>query len=110
MKFLVSSFLVASAIVAFAAESPVTGKWQIHISIAGYEGDLNCTLTEKEGDLSGTCNSDQGTVNVAGKVDGKAVTFTYKSEYNGSPITVQRRRSKTGVQRDGVARVSHFDS
>jgi hypothetical protein len=81
--------LVSAAALATAADNaPLSGKWQIHNSIAGNESDQACTFTQKDSDLSGTCTSDNGNVNVTGKIDGKKVTWTYKSEYNGSPLTV----------------------
>jgi hypothetical protein len=81
--------LVAAASLLTAAEdAPLNGKWQIHSSIAGNDSDQACTFAQKDKDLTGTCTSDNGTVNIAGKIDGKKVTWTYKSEYNGSPLTV----------------------
>ncbi len=87
--FLSSLVLVSVAAVAPAADnSVVAGKWQVHISIAGNENDMTCTMAQKDSDLTGACNSDQGTVNISGKVDGKNITWIYKSEYNGGPITL----------------------
>ena len=72
-----------------AADNPsVAGKWKVHNSIAGNESDMACTLTQKESDLTGACNSEQGTVNITGKLDGKNVSWVYRSEYNGGPITL----------------------
>jgi hypothetical protein len=43
----------------------------------------------KDTDLTVSCTSDNGTQNsTAGKVDGKKITWTTKSEYNGSPLTI----------------------
>jgi type 1 fimbria pilin len=91
MKTLLLSFLLAStAVLAPAADkASVTGPWQIHISISGTERDQSCTFTQTNNDLTGSCNSDQGTVNISGKVDEKKINWTYKSEYEGSPITVK---------------------
>jgi hypothetical protein len=90
MKFLfLSSAFVAATIVMFAADAPVvTGKWKLHNSVAGNESDMNCTFTQKEGDLTGVCEGEQGPVNITGKVDGKNVNWVYKGTYNGSPITL----------------------
>ncbi|HSU31901.1 MAG TPA: hypothetical protein VLJ11_11760 [Bryobacteraceae bacterium] len=91
MKPLLLSFLLASAAVlaSAAGSASLTGPWQVHISIAGTEKDQACTFTQTNNDLSGSCNSDQGTVNISGKVDDKKINWTYKSEYDGSPITVK---------------------
>jgi hypothetical protein len=89
MKSLLFSFLFASmAIVATADNPSATGKWQIHNSIAGNESDMACDWTQKDTDLTGSCSSDHGSVNVTGKVDGRNVNWVYKSEYNGGPITL----------------------
>jgi hypothetical protein len=90
MKPLLFSLLLgATAIVASAADNAsVAGKWQIHNNIAGNESDMACDWTQKDSDLAGTCSSDHGNINITGKIDGKNVSWTYKSEYNGGPITL----------------------
>jgi hypothetical protein len=92
MKTPLLCFVLASAAaVAFAADSPsLSGKWQVHVSIAGTEIDQACTITQKDSELTGSCASTElGTVEITGKVDGKKITWSYKSAYNGSPITVK---------------------
>ena len=64
-------------------------KWKLHQSIAGNDNDSECTFTQKDNDLTGSCTADQGTVTLAGKVDGKKVSWSYDSEYNGTPLTVK---------------------
>ena len=82
--------LVCVATLALADDTPsLTGKWQVHNSIAGNESDQACTFTQKETDLTGSCTSDKGTVEISGKVDGKKVSWSYKSEYEGTPLTVK---------------------
>ena len=91
MKLPLTAFLlVASAALASAADdSSLTGKWQIQRSAAGNESQQDCTFTQKNSDLTGTCDSaDRPTVQISGKVDGKAVTWTYKGESPGGPVTV----------------------
>ncbi len=81
--------LLSAAALAFAADNaPVAGKWEVHSNIAGNENDSACTFTQKDSELSGSCSSDKGSVTITGKVDGKKVTWSYKSEYNGTPLTV----------------------
>ena len=85
-------FAVVSAFAALpivAAEDAISGKWQIHQNVAGYENDQTCTFTQKGNELTGACESDQGSVQIAGKVDDKKVTWSFKSEYNGTQFTVQ---------------------
>ena len=90
MKTLLLSFLLASAagLATAADNTSFNGKWQIHVSIAGNDSDQDCSLTQKDRNLTGTCTSERGTVNISGTVDENKVTWTYKSEYEGSPLTV----------------------
>src|SRR3954464_10782775 len=91
MKIFVLPLLFASAsALTFAADNAsLGGKWQVHGSVAGNDSDQSCTFTQKDTDLTGTCTTNESkTVNVTGKVDGKKVTWSYKSDYNGSPLTV----------------------
>ena len=83
---LVSPLLVSAA---FAADAPgMTGRWNVHNKIAGNESDQLCTLTQTEKVLTGSCKSDQSTVEVTGNIDEKKLTWQYKSEYNGTPLTL----------------------
>ncbi|WP_321475946.1 hypothetical protein [uncultured Paludibaculum sp.] len=90
MKLLLTFLLLATvAAAAFAADTAsLTGKWQIHTSAAGNESKYSCTFTQKESDLTGSCSPERGVVQINGKVEGSAVRWTYKSDYNGSPLTV----------------------
>lgn len=82
--------LLSTAALALAADAvSVTGKWHVHGSIAGTDIDQNCTFTQKDADLTGSCTSDKGTVTIAGKLDGNKVSWSYKSDYQGTPITVK---------------------
>jgi hypothetical protein len=87
---LVAFLLAAAAVLAPAADdASLTGKWQIQRSAAGNDSRQDCTFAQKNNDLTGTCNStDRGTVQISGKVDGKSVTWTYKGESPGGPVTV----------------------
>jgi len=74
---------------AMAAEgNTAAGKWAFHYNISGYEGDMECALTQEGADLGGSCTSSQGTVKVTGKVEEAKVTMQYKAEYNGDELTL----------------------
>ena len=85
----VLAFAAFAATLAAADGPSVGGKWQVHSSISGYENDQVCTFVQKDDGLTGSCVSDQGTVDISGKIDGNKVSWSYKSEYNGSPLTVK---------------------
>jgi hypothetical protein len=82
-------FLFAAAGLATAAdETSLSGKWQIERNAGGNQSRQDCTITQKDSDLTGSCSSDRGPVEIKGKVDGKNVTFTYKGDSAGGPVTV----------------------
>ena len=87
---LIACLLAAAAVLASAADdASLSGKWQIQRSAAGNESQQDCTFTQKDRDLTGTCSAtDRETVQISGKVDGKRVTWTYKGESPGGPVTV----------------------
>ena len=91
MRILVLSFLLASAaLVAAAADNGTfSGKWQVRQNIAGNENSQTCTFTQNGNDLSGSCGAEDKTLQINGKVDDKKVTWSYKTEYNGSPLTIK---------------------
>ena len=87
---LLTCLLAASAVVAPAADdASLTGRWQIQRSAGGNESQQDCTFTQKDKDLTGTCETaDRPTVHLTGTVDGKNVTWTYKTDSPGGPVTV----------------------
>lgn len=90
MKVLLSCLLISLPALTQAADgSSLSGTWQIHNNIAGNESDRPCTLVQNGDNLAGTCPSERGEVKLTGEVKGKKVTWSYRSEYEGSPITVK---------------------
>jgi len=87
----VSALLLAGALTSLAADNtPLTGKWKIHSSVAGNDSDSECTLTQTGSDISGTCKTAEGKDSKAtGKVDGAKVTWSFESDYNGTPLTIK---------------------
>jgi hypothetical protein len=88
---LLSALLVSSTLPSLAADNAsLTGKWKIHSSIAGNESDCECTLTQTDDAISGTCfSAEMKEVQATGKVEGTKVNWSYESVYDGSPITVK---------------------
>lgn len=67
----------------------VGGKWKVQGSIAGNEVNSECTFTQTDSDLAGTCVRSEGPVKATGKVNGKNVTWQYDIDYNGNPLTLK---------------------
>jgi hypothetical protein len=88
MKHLAWIFLCGVASSAVAADPSVVGKWNVSTSIAGNDGSMKCTFTQKEAELAGTCTGDDGDHALTGKVDGNKVTWQYGMDYNGEPLTL----------------------
>jgi opacity protein-like surface antigen len=84
----IAALLFASS--AFAADAPnLTGKWNIHQSVAGNDTDSECKLIQTENNLTGTCNTQEKDREVKGTVNGKKVVWQFESEYNGTPLTIK---------------------
>jgi len=84
------ALLASAAVTSMAADNAsLTGKWKIHQSVMGNESDSDCTFTQKDNDLTGSCTADQGSGKITGKIDGSKVSWSYDTEYNGSPLTVK---------------------
>src|SRR5271163_2689852 len=72
-----------------AGDAGLTGTWKLHQSIAGNDSDSECTFTQKDADLTGSCKTDKDPIKLTGKVDGKKVSWSYNSDYNGTALTVK---------------------
>jgi hypothetical protein len=105
---LISWLLFAPALARAADNDSLSGKWQVHGSIAGNESDQSCTFTQKDEDLTGSCSSDRGTVEITGKVNGKKVSWSYKSEYEGTPLTVKYEGVLNSAKITGTMSVPEF--
>jgi hypothetical protein len=82
--------LLLAAGFAIAAEAPsLSGRWDIYTSIADHDSNMSCTFAQKDAALRGTCNTERGIVEIGGKVDGDKVSWSYQTDYNGSPLTVK---------------------
>jgi len=66
-----------------------SGKWKVHSFVSGNEYDTECTFVQKDNDLTGTCTTDDGPSKLTGKVDGKKLSWSYESQYNGAPLTLK---------------------
>ena len=89
MKRLLLTTLALVPAVAFAAQSPsVDGKWKVSANIAGTASELNCTFTQKDAVLTGTCVNDQAQLAITGKVDRKSVTWQFDTQWEGQVLTV----------------------
>jgi len=82
----VSTFMTPTA-------DPLSGEWKVHNDISGNVSDMTCTLTQKGEELTGGCATEQGNVEIAGKVVETTVTWVFKSAYNGAPITLTYKGS-----------------
>jgi hypothetical protein len=83
----VKTLLLAFFLAAADGDS-LSGRWLVHRSAGGNESQIDCAFTQKNNDLTGTCESDRGRLQLTGKLDGKLITWTHKSESPGGPVTV----------------------
>ncbi|MBL0159195.1 MAG: hypothetical protein IPP47_19080 [Bryobacterales bacterium] len=87
-KLRISLLLLCTATLALAADTKLTGEWQVQRNAAGRESTGACTFTQQDNDLGGTCTTPGGPVKLTGKVDGKKITWTIKAESEAGPVTV----------------------
>ena len=93
------AFLLTSLSLSAAEQAAVDGPWLVHSVVYGNETDTTCTFTQKGADLTGTCKpADAPGIDVTGKVDGDKVSWTQKSEYQGTPLTLEF----VGTLKDGA--------
>jgi hypothetical protein len=103
------AMLLASSVVS-AAENPLTGEWLVRNDIAGNVSEMSCSFTQKGEELTGACVSEQGTIEIAGKVVDTSVSWVFKSTYNGGPITLSYKGSLgTDGQLAGGVTVEEFN-
>ena len=62
----------------------LTGGWAITATVGGDESSPTCAFTQKDSELTGTCKGERGEVTIAGKVDGKNVSWKFQIDYEGT--------------------------
>ena len=102
--------LVSFGSIAVAGDAPiVAGGWQVRSLIAGNDSTVKCAFAQRDAELSGTCDTvEGGKVDLAGKVEGAKVTWSFKSQYNGSPLTANFEGTLEEGKIRGVVRVPEF--
>jgi hypothetical protein len=102
-------FVAASVAIVPAAENPLTGEWKVRNDIASNVSEMTCSFTQKGEELTGGCATEQGNVEIAGKVVETSVSWVFKSVYNGGPITLTYKGSLgTDGQLAGAVTVEEF--
>jgi hypothetical protein len=90
--FFAAAILVSTLVVS-PTENPLTGEWKVRNDIASNVSEMTCSFTQKGEDLTGGCATEQGNVEIVGKVVETNVTWIFKSVYNGGPITLTYKGS-----------------
>lgn len=90
-RFTLPVLLALAAGFACAADPALSGKWKLHSSIQGYEGELTCDFTQDGQNVSGACKSNDpsaGPIQMKGKLAKNELMLQYKTMYNGDELTV----------------------
>ena len=111
MNALIAAVFVAASVVGTPApENPLTGEWRLRNDIAGNVSEMTCSFTQKGEELTGGCATEQGNVEITGKVVETSVSWVFKSVYNGGPITLTYKGSLgTDGQLAGAVTVEEFN-
>jgi hypothetical protein len=110
----VATLLVATSVavnpaMGRAIADPLSGEWKVHNDISGNVSDMTCTFAQKGEDLTGGCATEQGNVEITGKVAETSVSWVFKSAYNGAPITLTYKGSLKDGQVAGAVTVEEFN-
>jgi len=92
-SYFAAAVLVSSLTAPAPADNPLSGEWKVRNDIASNVSEMTCTFTQKGEELTGGCATEQGNVEIAGKVVESSVSWVYKSVYNGGPITLTYKGS-----------------
>lgn len=72
-----------------AAENPASGNWKIEGTVVSTPVNQTCTFKQDGSALTGTCVGEDGkSVDIAGEVKDKALTWKFGAEWQGTPLTV----------------------
>ena len=85
-------FVALLSVAGFAQDgaAPVSGNWKVTGDVVGNPVELTCTFAQDGKKLTGSCKqagSDKSN-EIKGDVDGKKVTWTFDSSYEGRTITL----------------------
>lgn len=93
MKRFVLLAIALIPVVVTAQPASVAGKWEINGTVGGTQTYSECNFTQKDADLTGTCEGDQGPKEITGKVDGKSVSWQLNAQWEGQTLTVYYKGS-----------------
>ena len=93
MKTLVLLAIAVMPAAVIAQPASVAGKWEINATVGGTQTYAECHFSQKDADLSGTCEGDQGPKEITGKVDGKSVSWQLNAQWEGQTLTVYYKGS-----------------
>jgi hypothetical protein len=89
MKWVVLVVVALGSGLLAAGQSSVAGEWQVQRSVGGSESSQTCTFVQKDAELTGSCSTPAGAVQLTGTVNGKTVSWTVKQESSqGGTVTV----------------------
>jgi hypothetical protein len=87
-KRLLVPAVVAIPVLVAAQPPSVAGKWEVNANVGGTASYMECTFTQKDAELSGNCEGEQGPRAITGKVDGKSVVWQFNTQWEGQTLTV----------------------
>lgn len=109
-QFWMVAFFAAVAVSAAPAAAEVGGKWTVHQSIAGNESESVCVFEQAGANLKGSCDGQAGKIEITGKVEEAKVNWSFKTEYNGTPLTVVYTGTLASGKISGSVSVPEFNA
>jgi hypothetical protein len=68
-------------------ETPAARAMSSIVVASNNQSEQTCSFTNKDTDLTGTCKGERGSVTIAGKIEGKTVSWQFHTEYEGQKLT-----------------------
>jgi hypothetical protein len=87
-RYLLLALALVPIVAPAAQPASVGGRWQVASNVGGTASDMDCMFTQKDAELTGSCESDQTPHDITGKVEGKTVTWQFNTQYEGQALTV----------------------
>ena len=98
----VCALILASAVVAPAAQADISGNWVLTINSPQGAVDADATLKQDGDKVTGTMSSMAGETNVAGTLSGSTLSLAFNVVTPNGPIDVKMTAEVSGSEMKGV--------
>jgi hypothetical protein len=87
-RLLLLALALVPSVAVTAEPVSVTGRWEVSANIGGTASNMDCAFTQKDSEVTGSCEGDQTSHAIMGKADSKTVTWQFNTQYEGQTLSV----------------------